>query len=280
MFCRLLDGLFECCRLPNVSHLNAEPELRLENLEIYPPDKRTDGGCFNVSGSYLGSIMNYSSFRPNNSIRCLTSNLHQRYGTNQLSMLPKYEAEKFATVVSSEQSDPDNELVWTITESGIQAGSKLVHFIQLLSRGIMVKQVVNLILGETKYIAIYLSKNLNSLILDNFGGVLLEVPLKFVIDVVFSDFSSDQKTLINDLANRKGYEPVKLNEEIQYLVSIDVGTQIKSICLTFGSEADGMSFCTNMCELINYLNTRRLIQNGKQAAFWKGSLGGRISVCE
>ncbi|KAH8583630.1 uncharacterized protein ELE39_003338 [Cryptosporidium sp. chipmunk genotype I] len=256
MFCRFFDQLFECCRLPNESGLNTELEFEFENIKN---TSQCQGmmNCIHVSGSCFGNILNYNSFRPNTSIRYLTSDLHQRYGTSQLSLLPKYEAKR-CEEMSSVLGSIDNDLARNIKENGPQISDQLLNFIQILSKGIMVKQVIDLTIGDTKYIAIYLSKNLNSLILDNFGGVLLEVPLKFVIDVAFSDFSNEKKTLINEFTIRKGYEPVKLNEDIQYLVSIDLGTQMKSICLTFNSELDGMSFCTNLCKLIHYLNLRRL----------------------
>ncbi|KAJ1606679.1 thymidylate kinase [Cryptosporidium canis] len=214
--------------------------------------------CIHASGSYFGNVFNHNSFRPNTSIRYITSNLHQRYGTNQLSMLPKYEAGRIGGTVE-DQNDSDNEWTQILTNSGLQLNDKLMGFIRLLSKGIMAKQVIDISLGDTKYIAVILSKNLNSLIFDNFGGVLLEVPLKFVVDISYSDFSSERNMLVNGLSNRKGYEPVKVNEEIQYLVSIDVGAQVKSIFLLFSSETDAISFCANLCELINFLNTRRLI---------------------
>ncbi|OII75555.1 uncharacterized protein cubi_02076 [Cryptosporidium ubiquitum] len=256
MFCTIFDQLIECCKLPNESIFSTELEFELESIKKTPHCQEMLN-CIHASGSCFGNILNYNSFRPNTSIRYLTSNLHQRYGTKQLSLLPKYEAILFEGI-NNEQNKIDNELVQNLIENDPQIGNQLLNFIQALSKGIMVKQVLDLTIGDTKYIAMYLSKNLSSLILDNFGGVLLEVPLKFVIDVVFSDFSNDKKTLINEFTIRKGYEPVKLNEDIQYLVSIDLGTQMKSICLTFSSEIDGMSFCTNLCKLISYLNLKRI----------------------
>ncbi|KAK9172777.1 Uncharacterized protein cmbei_5003640 [Cryptosporidium meleagridis] len=257
MFCGFFDQLFECCRLPNESGSNIEPEFEFEELVKNDPQCCGMMNYIHVSGACFGNISNYSSFRPNTSIRYLTSNLRQRFGTNQLSLLPKYEAKRFEEM-NSETNNVESDFIRNIIGSGPQISNRLLNFIQILNKGILVKQVIDLTIGDTKYIAIYLSKNLSSLILDNFGGVLLEVPLKFVLDVAFSDFSNYKKTLINQFTTRKGYEPVKLNEDIQYLVSIDLGAQMKSICLTFSSELDGMSFCTNLCNLINYLNLKRL----------------------
>ncbi|KAF7458934.1 hypothetical protein HWI79_621 [Cryptosporidium felis] len=254
MFCVALVELLGCCRFPDSENLSQDLELQIKPFE--EKESLRNQGIFNcIYGSGLNDqtkVSIYSSFRPNNSIRYSTSDLHRRFGTDQLSILPKFGSSRLGDF---EEASPGNNPTGPLSNS-VDANSKLMRFIQILIGGIMVKQIVDTSTGDTKYIAMYLSKNQNSFIFDNFGGVLLEVPLKSIVGVAFNDFSSDGKSLISEFSIRKGYEPIKARESNNFIVSIDLGAQMKPIYLTFGSSSDGVSFCTGIESLLNLLNLK------------------------
>ncbi|KAH8739682.1 hypothetical protein FG386_001239 [Cryptosporidium ryanae] len=237
MFSNLLRRALECCNLRGkMGYFDVDDEYTFQDNNYW-----TNGN----NGFSNMNFSNYYSFKPNNSIRYLTNNLHRRFGTDQLSVLPKFDVNK---LVNSNDVKTAN---FNINRDGFQIGVEFYRFIAMLSRGFMVKQVVDFGSSDIRYISISLSNN-KSLIFDNFSGIILEVPLKSVIDVIQSEATGDGKPNTTDFSIRKGYEPIRTTTDRLFIVSIEICNNIKSISLCFNSKEDSSSFCENLKGLIRY----------------------------
>ncbi|KAK6587936.1 hypothetical protein RS030_81194 [Cryptosporidium xiaoi] len=239
MLNNLIRQALECCNLRGrMSYLDVDDEYTFHD-NYYGMGYNNGLGDMNFS--------NYYSFKPNNSIRYLTSNLHRRFGTDQLSLLPKFDVNKLMN--SSDLKTPNLNIV----RGEFQMGVELYKFMVMLNRGFMVKQIIDFGSNDIRYISISLSNN-KSLIFDNFSGIILEVPLRSIIDVTQSDITDDNKSKIGEFSIKKGYEPIKTTNDTFFIVSIEIGNNIKSISLCFHSKEDSQSFCNNIKGLIRYYN--------------------------
>ncbi|KAL7067006.1 hypothetical protein ACR3K2_25680 [Cryptosporidium serpentis] len=208
--------------------------------------------CCIFSKSINFSDENYNGplilLRPNTSIRYYSSDLRRRINTESLSLLPHYH-----TSLISENSNiiKDNStIIFNIPEN---QKNQFANFTFLLYRGVILKQVLDLCRNETRDIALYLSKDLKYLKLDNFSGVILEISLKSIIDIRYNIISGENKSyLTKTLHIESGYEPVSNNNNTNFTILIDVGDKSRSVLITFNQEDNAISF---------YNNIKLLIQN-------------------
>lgn len=190
--------------------------------------------------------------RPNTSIRYYSSDLRRRINTESLSLLPHYHASLISE--NSNIIKDNSTMTFNIPEN---QKNQFSNFTFILYRGVILKQVLDLYRNETRDIALYLSKDLKYLKLDNFSGVILEIPLRSIIDIRYNIISSENRSYFSKISHvESGYEPVSSdNNNTNFTILIDVGDKSRSVLITFNQEDSAISF---------YNNIKLLVQNSQK----------------